>query len=435
MQKRNRKPEVLIIVLMVPVLLLAQNNTNSPYSRYGVGEVFQKPFGSHRGLSGTTIGMRIPNTINFFNPASYSSQDSLSFIFDFGLRYSSTIYKTSELEVGIDNLNIDHIAISFPIYKWWYGSVGILPYSNVGYKIVAPVSVPNDNLLANSYYQGSGGLNQFYIGNAIIIKNSLSLGVNFSYLFGSIEHNREIFYFNNGRQDSSFLYSEEIKKTAIRDLKINMGAQYTYRMNKNSYTLGLIYDNQSNLRAREDKVLVSKLSGVFYEVDDGRMLVTDTSYNIQSKDEHIVFPAKYGIGFSFNHDNKLILGIDYSMQEWSKYQSLSKNDSLQNSQLFTFGIQYTPNYKSISSYLERIDYRFGIRYYDTYLKLYDTDITDYSLSVGLGLPLKNRKSKLNISYEYGRRGTTINDLIQEDYHLVSFSLSLYDNWFQKSKID
>ena len=67
-----------------------------------------------------------------------------------------------------------------------------------------------------------------------------------------------------------------------------------------------------------------------------------------------------------------------------------------------------------------------------------TEIKDFGISFGLGLPLRSL-SNLNLGVEYGRKGSTINNLIQENYFNFKLSLSLsaigQQAWFIKKRID
>ena len=56
-------------------------------------------------------------------------------------------------------------------------------------------------------------------------------------------------------------------------------------------------------------------------------------------------------------------------------------------------------------------------------------------SLGVGLPLEFTKSALNINYSYGIKGTVGNDLIKENYHMISINLSLEAIWFVKRKFE
>jgi outer membrane protein assembly factor BamA len=106
---------------------------------------------------------------------------------------------------------------------------------------------------------------------------------------------------------------------------------------------------------------------------------------------------------------------------------------------------YLPKINSISSYFKRITYRAGIRLEDTGILVSNNDsnnnftaVNDFGISFGLGLPLK-QMSSLNISLEYGQRGTTDNNLIKENYFNVGLSLSLtasgFQAWFRERRID
>ena len=70
-------------------MAVAQNNTNSPYTRYGYGQLAEIGSANSRAMGGTAYALRDPLHVNSANPASYSAVDSLTFIFD-GVRISAT---------------------------------------------------------------------------------------------------------------------------------------------------------------------------------------------------------------------------------------------------------------------------------------------------------------------------------------------------------
>ena len=61
---------------------VSQNNTNSPYTRFGYGEISDGAATELRGMGGVSLGNRSQHTINSVTPASYTSVDSLTFMFD-----------------------------------------------------------------------------------------------------------------------------------------------------------------------------------------------------------------------------------------------------------------------------------------------------------------------------------------------------------------
>ena len=113
-----------------------QYSSHSPYSKFGLGDISRTGFSHNRALGGISVGLRSKNSINYLNPASYSSQDTISFIFDFGIIGDFTTLKSSDDTENTSNICMDHLAISFPVTRFWKTSIGIAPFSKVGYKMV-----------------------------------------------------------------------------------------------------------------------------------------------------------------------------------------------------------------------------------------------------------------------------------------------------------
>ena len=63
-----------------------------------------------------------------------------------------------------------------------------------------------------------------------------------------------------------------------------------------------------------------------------------------------------------------------------------------------------------------------------------TEIDDFGMSFGVGLPVGNQLSNLNLGVEIGKRGKTTQNLVQENYFNLRISLTLNDKWFKKLQI-
>ncbi|NJO70047.1 MAG: hypothetical protein HC830_12885, partial [Bacteroidetes bacterium] len=64
------------------------------------------------------------------------------------------------------NANFAYLAFGFRITPKWATSIGIAPYSSVGYNINTSKQVEGSTDTYNIDIEGSGGLNQFYWGNS-----------------------------------------------------------------------------------------------------------------------------------------------------------------------------------------------------------------------------------------------------------------------------
>ena len=151
----------------------------------------------------------------------------------------------------------------------------------------------------------------------------------------------------------------------------------------------------------------------------------------------VVFPEGFGLGVSMVNPNHWLIGMDYKSDKWKDFKSFGVSDSLVNSQSIALGGQITPDFAS-NSYLKRIEYRLGARYFQSYLKLRGIQLDGFGITFGLGMPLrslavKGSKSMINIGVEAGRRGTMDNGLIQESYVNFFFGISIYESWFFKRR--
>jgi len=412
-------------LIFVSIFAQAQSiNTYSPYSRYGIGQIPTRGFAATKAMGGISQAVRNPYGINYLNPASYTAQDTMSFIFDFGMETGGTKYETTNQSTTNGSGGIHHIAISFPITKWWGASMGIVPFSQVGYKII---HYETDPYILSSigrikyYHNGSGGINQAFIGNAFKATQNLSVGFNLSYFFGSLDYTNEIVY---PTDKSNYANTTETNSIVVSDFALSFGAQYTAFINKaeNTYLrFGATLDNETSIKAKRKYYAKWELAGY-----------SDTIAFLDSTYGQISFPRNISVGVAYNLKNKLFTSIEYSAQDWSDASFLGAKQPLTNSQTFRFGLEYTPNRYSLKNYMERVNYRFGSHYTNSYIKIGNDRINEYGLSAGMGFPFRNN-SRFNVSFEWGRRGTTDNNLIRETYGQLNLSLTFYDFWFLKRK--
>jgi len=415
-----------LTLVTISTLVYSQSNTSSPYSRYGLGDLVIKGLGQNLAMGGTTTGIRSSYHLNIGNPASYTAFDSLSFVFENGISGRNTEYKTNSLNQKTNKLNYSYIAFGFPVSSRWSIGVALFPYSSVGYSIETDSACysAGDTVNTKKYYNGDGGLNQLIIGTSYELSEHLSLGVNASYLFGSLDYSSEIDFLNSsGAVDENTYNLEYINKIIVNDFTLSYGIQYYNKINSTEYTLGLTFDNRNKINAFRN-LLVQRTN----------KYVLDTLTYIDDKKDYIVLPTCIGAGFSLKTD-WLLFAVDYSMQNWSESTFLGNKDSLANSNRLSVGLQLLPDDRSFNNYLKRIRYRIGGHYSNTYLDLRGEQLKDYSISFGLGFPIRRTRTSLNISFEAGRMGTTDNNLIMENYGIIHVNLSLHDFWFIRRKFD
>jgi hypothetical protein len=393
--------------------------------------MYREGQGYSKAMGGTGIGTRMDNQINFLNPAAYSTQDTLSFILDFGVNYNVINYESDKNSIQRNNAGFSHLAISFPIVKWWVVSLGTAPYSKVGYNIATGwKTVPNVGNVVRRF-SGSGGISRYYIGSGFKFEN-LSFGINANYLLGSIETQLYDRVENpQGTSVDEFANTHTENTYSIRNMSLSYGLQYSYKFNDNlNAVVGLTYEPKMKVNAYRDLYTYTQSAASGLRDTVVYLGGVKTGYDI---------PSKIGIGTSVDFKHRFLVCFDYLKQDWTDYKfPMSENDDLSrptSSSSMNFGLQYTPNYRAIRGYLNHVNYRIGGHLTDTYMKINGEQIKDYGFSCGLGLPFLNSRSVFNISYEYGSLGSTDNGLVNQKYHFVNLNLTLYDFWFIKSKFD
>ncbi|MDE6582123.1 MAG: hypothetical protein K2K47_06340, partial [Duncaniella sp.] len=169
-----------LVAAFIAVLFPAKAQINSPYSMFGYGQLRENATTAQRQMGGVGYAMHSGRQVNVMNPASYASTDSLTFLFDMGLDFTFINQKDVDGTRNDYGGGLDYITMAFPVTRWLGMSVGLVPYSSVGY------SFGNEIKNGTSSHQGNGGFNQLYIGAGATPFKNFRIGFNISYLFGNV---------------------------------------------------------------------------------------------------------------------------------------------------------------------------------------------------------------------------------------------------------
>lgn len=410
---------------MASQALLAQIRFNSPYTRFGPGYIVEKGLDPRSmGMGNLHYGVRIADQVNPANPASYTAFDSMTFIFDAGFVGMLSNLKTDELTQEGSYITLSHLLFGFPVTHWWKASLGVMPFSYVGYDIYDIQEIPSVGT-GQYTFQGEGGMNQLYWGNAFLIKNRLSIGFNLKYIFGSVSRSRGV----------SFPDSADMKNTYVEasmtpsDLYGELGIQYTTELPKGlSLTVGGIFGPQVDINAKANRLVTTYFGDI-----NSVQFFRDTVEHIRLLRGSFTMPVRTGAGVSIGKKGRWLAGVDFSWQNWEKYEYFGESDSLANSWRIIAGGEYTPNPSSILSYFQRVHYRMGFHYGKSNLIFRDNHLNEFGIAFGLGLPIRKSRSTINASVQFGRFGTTADGLIQDNFLRFTVGVNVVENWFYKNK--
>jgi hypothetical protein len=410
-----RRYIVILLIGLQTQLGLGQNTNSSPYSMYGIGEIEANKSGQSIAMGGAGIAMAQASTLNSLNPAAYHSIDSLAFIFNFGIQSKQSIYTNHGLVQSNNDFIFNSLAVGFRIAKWWSNSLGITPFSSVGYKINTQKSMQGTSENFDVQVDGSGGVNKFYWGNSFKLTNNLYAGFNLSYLFGQITQNEAV----TSQYFTGSVSTEDV--IDVRNWCMDFGVQYTVLKKDNLVgTLGGTFSNKTKLNLTHDINILDNSS--------------DTLASNGGSNSHYTLPTMFGIGAAVEIKNKLTLTADYKRELWQNTDNSNIYTHYVNAQEIRVGAEFQPKNTLTSSYIQRIQYRAGVFQRSSYLKIKGSQLQNYGFTLGLGLPIA--RTQLNIAYVYGSNGALNNSgVINQRYHLFALTLTLRDLWFVKFKYD
>ena len=400
--------------------VFAQDRISSPYSRFGIGELFSNTHVNNMAMGGITQGIYNPYFVNTANPASYTAFDTLSFVFDAGLHARLTNLSTTLESQSADYASLGNLLFGFPVTGWWKASFGLLPYSATGYKMTDyQVDTIFDKY--SNIYEGSGGINQFYVGSSFDLTKNLSVGINVAYLFGTMNHKTATEF-----PDTLFRYnSKTVNSTRVHDFIFNYGAMFhKQRSNGFQYTVGASLFAQTNIKTTSDR-----FSYTYTKSSIGVEALRDTILYHKGSDDKITIPLGVGAGFSFGKTDKMLIGGDFAYKQWEKFIYSASPEALVNNTQFAIGGYFNPSSSTVSSYFNRISYRAGLKYSNGFLELRNQRIGEFGISFGVGLPLPRTSSTINLAVELGSRGTKKENLIQENFVKFTLGVSIFERWF------
>ncbi len=433
-RKKNRISILAVLFSILVTPAISQVNTYSPYTRFGLGDLAHGGFGQSAAMGGTGLAIRDANKLNYMNPAAYAARDSMSVLLDFGMTGYMNDYRTNRFSNRWYNINFHHIALSIPVGNNFALGTGIVPYSSVGYNIKQEYDDLGTGDAIDYYYRGQGGILKYFAGISAKAFERVSVGVNMNYLLGDISRERALIFPRN----PGFAETRAYEEINISNVYFGFGLQYREVIGENFFfTLAATYDMEAKLNSAFNNAITNKFVGSSGFIDSTLITnIFDITSDVSEQD--IVIPAKTGIGLAVGIPGKLTVTADYYQQDWQSVDNSSlytEGFDLAPSRSMHAGVEYTPDFEAFRGYHNLMSYRVGGYMKDAYVQVGDYQLKDYGITFGVGLPLGRTRSSMNVAFTMGTRGTLENNLIKENYGILTFSVTLHDLWFFKRKFD
>lgn len=416
----------LFVFVLSSAIITAQKNNTSPYSFFGIGEEtsYKTVEEIHMGEIG--VAYKNPLKLSFSNPASLASLR----LTNYSLGVESKLLRITDgtNSGSASSSALSYLALGFPVSEKAAFSFGLQPNTTVGYSLTEEFRDDEDTLTEVNLYTGEGGTNKVFAGFGINLFKDFNVGIEGSYIFGNIE-NKLL-----NRRDEVILATMHKTKSTLKGFNVRIGAQYDTKLNeKLMLSTGAVIDLESNLKNEGNEYLYT-LVNTSTDIESPRDTLVNNSINSTIKK-----PLRTTLGLGIGEENKWYAGVEYSFQNALNFEDgiLNSNTKISyaKSSRISLGGFYTPKYNSISNYWQRVTYRAGVKYKETGLVVDNTSINDFGMSFGVGLPVGQQLSNLNLGLEFGKRGEKNNGLVKENYINLRLSLTLNDKWFLKKTLN
>lgn len=432
----------IILCFNLSFVLYGQQNTDSPYSRYGIGLMKAQDFNSSFSTGGigqawrpsiykpvvydslarsnANLNDRQTNFINVLNPAAVSNISLTTY--EVGLLSQNVNYTSGDQSRQGNNTALNHFALAFPLSEKSAVALGIRPFSFMGYDYSVAQNVQGVN--ATNSYEGRGGVNELFIATAKQFGKHLSLGIKGQYLFGNLQQTKRIVY-----SDNSFFNTIDRSELAASSVAFQTGLQYFRPINsKYRMVIGATISPIDDISAKRTNLLAT------YTGDDNFERIKDTLILGNDQNVNLSIPSSTSFGLSIERNGLWTAGADLSLITWSNTvedDQVSFDDAIQ----FNLGFERYNQANAFGNYFKKMGYRLGFRYNSGVLQVQNTAITEMAIAAGLILPLKKTFTTINFGIELGRRGENENGLTQEEFLNLHFGLTINDKWFIKRKYD
>ncbi|MCX7876158.1 MAG: hypothetical protein N2321_08340 [Melioribacteraceae bacterium] len=406
-----KKINILIVLILLQSVLIAGGG--SIFSRYGLGD-FRYAYSARRiGLGELGYSISDREFISNINPAAWNKIGLTRF--ESGIYVNALNYSSSQKSVFNSTTYFNGITLGFPIDRENGVSfvTGLTPYSLVSYQVLSSEKsslVPEHSVT----YIGEGGIQKLFFGSSVKLPLDFSVGASFDYYLGEINNNSDIVFSDTlGFHDATFKRQFSYHGIGLTAGLISGDISKLFGESSfKDFYIGFSFSPQVKLKADSSSTYISIIGT--YAANSG---------SIKSN-----LPLRFGIGASFRITDNYLFTLDYMTQKMSQFELGNiKSKNLQDVSKFSFGVEYHPN-AVFNDYWSLVMIRGAVSYEKTPYVFNGESINQFSVYAGCSLPLSYENS-LDIAFQYGKRGTTNKNLIQENLYRLTFSLSFGELWF------
>jgi hypothetical protein len=402
--------------------------SGSAYSKIGIGYPVDMANTASQSMGLLGISYNEVSVGSFANPAHWGRTVYGLGVGDIGIQS----YNASDATTNVTNSNfsVNHFQLQLPIIRDKLGISGSFsPVTDAHFRTFEQDTryigegAEQDTVNIGIENRGSGGVNSAELGFGWKINPNISIGYAASVVFMSV--------------DNAFVaaFSERSFRPANFTIETN-GIGFGNRLGTSIQLPGL-FRNNDQLGIGASVMLPVSLDAERQQTGTLAGSGNTITEELSNGEGTIKMPMKISGGVSYSPNNLLMIGAEGLYQGWSNYQNDFKPDE---EELFAdryklgLGLQYFPYVTGSNKFLSGFKYRAGTSYDTGHLRLEGKKINTLKFSLGLGIRSPSSNSSVDVSFEYGIRGTTSTNLVKEQIWGVRLSLNLAEIMFFRPKL-
>ena len=407
-------------------------NSGSLYARPGVGYPIDLGSSSADGMGISGVSFIEPNVPGLANPAHWGS--TVYGLATGGLALENYTVNDGQTSSSNSLFSANYFQVQLPIIRDKFGiSASLTPLTKSSFEVaelgsrITGSGAEADTLDYISELQGTGGVNMLEIGFGWKLSPNISVGYAGSLVFASIDNE----YTTDFARD--FITVDFNQQTSGIGFGNRFGAMFSIPnllRENDQLNLGVSASLPITLNAEKieetDKVLPNGTV---------RTIVIDEGDGLG--DGNIELPMTFNGGITYQPSRIFSISSEAMYQKWSQY---TNDFNAGDEQLFDdrykigLGFRYFPYITGSDKFLSNFKYRLGASYDAGHLRVEDQRIETIMFSFGLGIFSPRSNSSVDLSFQYGFRGTQDQNLIRENIWGVRLSVNLAELMFFRPKL-
>lgn len=402
----------LLALVVLGSMGVSGGRAGSLYSVFGLGENAVLSGAQFRALGGGGIALPEGLSVNPFNPAA-SVPFPLTCVSGTFL-YESTGLQTRQAS-GRHNYSMP-VAFDFhvPVAGSWALAAGFRPVTLRTYRLRGSGSFRSYSFAGEAEVgfrqirEGRGGVQALALDLSHLFGRRWSVGAGLRLLYGKLDDSWRVDF-----ERADFRSSED---------------QYSLHVRGTAAALGIMVNPLRRLYVGGFYQTRARLQGE--RRGESRYVSSDTVRQLKTD-----YPAIWGVGQALSLGESWLLVLDFLRQDWSGWQLYGgAGEGAKSWSHLSAGLQFTPKAGQYSALWKKTVLRLGVyRRVWAFSPTADRHLTEHAVTAGFGFPLPESRGRLDLAFEYGRRGNRDEYPVQETFLRFGVTFVGAEKWFVRGQ--